>query len=69
MSAPDKVLELVEIFNRNQDAYLSGVYSEVQVRLEFIDPFFKDEGGTAKPALVQASALGGRESPLGSEGI
>ncbi|MBU4219926.1 MAG: Eco57I restriction-modification methylase domain-containing protein [Actinobacteria bacterium] len=41
MSAPDKVLELVEIFNRNREAYLSGVYSEAQVRLEFIDPFFK----------------------------
>jgi len=41
MSVPDKVLELVEIFNRNQEAYLSGVYSEAQVRLEFIDPFFR----------------------------
>lgn len=33
--------ELVEKFDRNRDAYLSGKYNETQVRVEFIDPFFE----------------------------
>lgn len=41
MPAPDKILELVERFQRNRDAYLSGKFNETQVRREFIDPMFK----------------------------
>jgi len=41
MSAPQKVLELVDLFRRNADAYLSPHYNEAQVRQEFINPFFK----------------------------
>ena len=41
MGAPAKVLELVETFSRNANAYLSGHYNEAQVRQEFINPLFK----------------------------
>ncbi|MFH1195796.1 MAG: N-6 DNA methylase [bacterium] len=40
MAAPHSVLELVERFDRNIEAYKSGAYNETQVRREFIDPFF-----------------------------
>jgi len=42
--APAQVLDLVERFGRNQDAYRSGSYNETQARREFIDPFFKALG-------------------------
>jgi type I restriction-modification system DNA methylase subunit len=44
MAAPDAILKLIELFNRNRDAYLSGAYKEAQLRHEFIDPFFKALG-------------------------
>ncbi|RME43916.1 MAG: hypothetical protein D6791_14365 [Chloroflexi bacterium] len=44
MTAPTKVLELVERFERNLEAYKAGHYKEAQVRQEFIDPFFKALG-------------------------
>ncbi|MFQ5341258.1 MAG: type I restriction endonuclease, partial [Anaerolineae bacterium] len=44
MTAPTKVLELVERFDRNLEAYKQGHYKEAQVRQEFIDPFFKALG-------------------------
>jgi len=44
MPAPSAVLELIERFERNLDAYRSGRYKETQVRLEFIDPLFKALG-------------------------
>ena len=40
MSIPSQVIELVERFERNLEAYKSGQYNETQVRREFIDPFF-----------------------------
>ena len=40
MGAPSEVLDLVERFARNRDAYLSGAYNETQARREFIDPLF-----------------------------
>ena len=43
-SAPKQVIELVERFDRNRDAYLSGSYNEAQLRREFIDPFFEALG-------------------------
>ena len=36
MAAPKKIAELVKLFIRNRDAYLSGEYNEAQVRQEFI---------------------------------
>lgn len=44
MPAPDKVLELVDRFDRNLNAYKQGRYNETQVRREFIDPLFKALG-------------------------
>ena len=44
MSIPDKIIELVDRFERNIDAYKQGKYKETQVRREFIDPFFKALG-------------------------
>jgi len=44
MPAPKVVLRLIDQFDRNLDAYRSGHYNETQVRLEFIDPFFKALG-------------------------
>ncbi len=41
MSAPNKVLGLVDLFHRNADAYRSGHYNETQVRQEFVNPLFK----------------------------
>ncbi len=40
MPVPTEVLDLVERYDRNRDAYRSGRYNEAQVRREFIDPFF-----------------------------
>jgi type I restriction-modification system DNA methylase subunit len=44
MPAPTKILELVELFERNLRAYKQGPYNEAQARSEFIDPFFKALG-------------------------
>ncbi|MBI5797074.1 MAG: N-6 DNA methylase [Planctomycetes bacterium] len=41
MSVPQELLELVERFNTNREAYRSGQYNETQLRREFIDPFFQ----------------------------
>lgn len=56
MAAPKEIIELVERFEQNREAYQSGKYNETQVRLEFIDPFFKalgwdvhNEQGYAEP--------------------
>ena len=42
--APDAVKRLVEHFDQNRDAYLSGSYNEAQLRREFIDPLFQALG-------------------------
>jgi len=44
MTAPAKVYELVERFERNLEAYKQGKYNETQVRLEFINPLFEELG-------------------------
>ena len=44
MSAPKEILDLVERFQRNKDAYRSPQYNETQLRREFLDPFFKAPG-------------------------
>jgi len=40
MTAPAAVLELVQRFEFNRDAYHAGHYNETQLRREFLDPFF-----------------------------
>ena len=44
MKAPEEIIKLLERFENNIDAYKSGRYNETQVRLEFINPFFKALG-------------------------
>jgi hypothetical protein len=44
MPIPQKILERIETFVRNQDSYTKGDYKEAQVRQEFIDPFFEALG-------------------------
>jgi hypothetical protein len=44
LPTPPIILDLVERFERNSDAYKSGNYNETQVRREFIDPLFKALG-------------------------
>src|SRR2546422_3143554 len=44
MSTPTEILELVQRFERQLDAYKSGQYNETQLRREFLDPFFKALG-------------------------
>ena len=40
MPVPREIIDLIDRFDRNRDAYRSGKYNETQVRREFIDPFF-----------------------------
>lgn len=44
MAAPKEIVELVERFESNREAYKSGHYNETQVRREFVDPLFKALG-------------------------
>jgi type I restriction-modification system DNA methylase subunit len=44
MPAPQIILDLIERFERNLEAYKSGSYNETQARREFIDPFFEALG-------------------------
>ncbi len=44
MAAPKEIVDLVERFESNREAYKSGHYNETQVRREFVDPFFKALG-------------------------
>ena len=41
---PPQVLELIQRFDRNHEAYRSPHYNETQLRREFLDPFFKALG-------------------------
>jgi len=56
MATPTGILELVESFNRNRDAYLSGAYNETQLRREFVDPFFEVLGWDMFNKLGSAEA-------------
>lgn len=44
MTAPDSILQLVELFETHQRTYRSQNYPETQARLEFINPFFEALG-------------------------
>ena len=44
MTAPQAIMDLIELFDRNVESYRSGKYNETQVRLQFINPFFKALG-------------------------
>jgi len=55
-NVPSRVIELVETFDRNLEAYKNQQYNETQLRREFIDPFFEELGWdiTNKGGLAQA---------------
>ena len=61
MTAPDKVLEFVQRFDRNIEAYRSGQYNETQIRREFIDPLFEQLGWDVanKQGYAEAGTSGG----------
>jgi len=40
MSVPNGLLDLIERFERNREAYRSGEYNEASVRIGFINPMF-----------------------------
>jgi type I restriction-modification system DNA methylase subunit len=42
--APEKIIELMEKFERDQDIYRSSQYNETELRTEFINPFFEALG-------------------------
>src|SRR5437899_2050092 len=44
MTVPKEILEPIERFARNYDAYRSNNYNEKRLRIEFIDPFFRTLG-------------------------
>jgi len=44
MPAPPIIPDLIQRFERNREAYHSGTYKEIQLRHEFIDPFFETLG-------------------------
>jgi len=56
MATPQAVVDLVEHFERNEDAYRSGAYNEAQLRKEFIDPLFETLGWDMSNRLGAAEA-------------
>ena len=44
MSVPNKIMDLVGLFDRNIETYKRSRYNEDQLRSEFIDPFFEELG-------------------------
>lgn len=44
MDVPNEIIELVEKFERNIDAYKSSSFKEEQLKQEFINPFLKALG-------------------------
>ena len=46
MALPKEIAGLIERSERNREAYKSGQYNEMQLRQEFLDPFFGSLGGT-----------------------
>jgi hypothetical protein len=56
MAAPAAIIELVERFEQNIDAYKAPSYNETQVRREFLDPFFCALGWDVDNAAGYAEA-------------
>lgn len=56
MDTPKTVIDLVERFDRNLDAYRSDAYNETRLRREFIDPFFVALGWDVDNASGAAEA-------------
>jgi hypothetical protein len=43
-NAPDALLRLIDRFDQDRKVFLSPDYKEEQLRLEFLNPFFKSLG-------------------------
>ena len=56
MPVPDSIVDLVERFDRNIEAYRSGDYKEARVRAEFLDPFFEALGWDVRNTAGYAEA-------------
>src|SRR4030042_7047811 len=56
MKAPQEIIDLVDRFEQNSEAYQSGKYNETQLRREFIDPFFKALGWDVENTSGHAEA-------------
>lgn len=56
MPPPQAVINLIEHFQRNEDAFRSGGYNEAQLRREFLDPFFEALGWDVGNRLGAAEA-------------
>jgi hypothetical protein len=44
MPAPQKIIELVRAFKKDERSYISNGYSEAQARIDYIDPFLEELG-------------------------
>ncbi len=44
LNVPQKVLDLVEIFDRNSDEYRAAEFNEANLRIQFVNPLFKTLG-------------------------
>jgi predicted type IV restriction endonuclease len=44
MPAPKSIIDLVDRFHNNYEAFKAAKYNEAQVRQEFIDPMFRELG-------------------------
>ena len=64
MGVPREVIDLIERFTRNREAYRSHEYNETETRREFIDPFFKALGWNmgSKQGYAEARALSEAEA-------
>jgi predicted type IV restriction endonuclease len=64
-NTPDTVKRLVDRFDQNRDAYLSGSYNEAQLRHEFLGPFFTalgwDVSGRRDCDPSHRQVVGGRQ--------
>src|SRR5260221_9893214 len=56
MAAPQRILDLVDRFDRQRDAYRSADYNEARLRREFLDPFFAELGWDMDNRLGHAEA-------------
>ena len=43
-NVPQKVLDLVDIFDRNSDEYRAAEFNEANLRIQFVNPLFKTLG-------------------------
>ena len=57
MPVPDKLLHLIEVFDRNAEAYHRGSINETETRVQFIDPMFELLGWDVRNTSGYAEAF------------